>query len=103
MVKTFEDDEQFSDFISSEVRKKSGSSSKRLQMALKMVYMEAVQKARSKGVKPKMSSSPVSSSASSAPPPPDESDNGEDGSEDEAGPPPPPPPPPPPDGPAWRP
>lgn len=101
LVKTFEDDEQFCDFVALEVQKRQGICSKRLRLALKMVYLEAVQKGKLKGLKPKMSSSPVSSSAPSA-----ASDNGEDEAspeEDEEEEPPPPPPPPPPDGPAWRP
>ncbi|CAK9075524.1 ATP-dependent zinc metalloprotease FTSH 10 [Durusdinium trenchii] len=103
LVKTFEDDEQFADFVAEEVQKKTGSASKRLRLALKMVYMDAVQKARSRNIRPKMSSSPVSSSATSRA----ESENGEEEEEafedEEDIPPPPPPPPPPPEGPAWRP
>ena len=44
LVKTFEDDEQFCDFVASEVQKRQGICSKRLRLALKMVYLEAVQK-----------------------------------------------------------
>lgn len=146
LVKTFEDDEQFCDFVASEVQKRQGICSKRLRLALKMVYLEAVQKhglkfcgrwwrfdsfvfwyivlvwihliceiwyrwinmfatlflaprkGKLKGLKPKMSSSPVSSSAPSA-----ASDNGEDEASPEEDEEEEPPPPPPPDGPAWRP
>ena len=44
LVKTFEDDEQFCDFVASEVQNRQGICSKRLRLALKMVYLEAVQK-----------------------------------------------------------
>eukprot|EP00439_Symbiodinium_sp_Y106_P084644 s98_g26.t1 len=106
VIKTFEDDEQFADFILQQ--EVLGSKSLRLRLALKMVYMEAVQRARSRGQVPRMSSSPVSSSAPSPPATdneeaPEESPT-EDEDEDEASPPPPPPPPPPDaSGPAWRP
>jgi len=56
---------RFADFVAQEVQKRTGSASLRLRLALKMVYLEAVQKARRHGMAPKMSSSPVTSSAPS--------------------------------------
>mmetsp|Transcript_42054 Transcript_42054/g.78126 ORF Transcript_42054/g.78126 Transcript_42054/m.78126 type:complete len:139 (-) Transcript_42054:105-521(-) len=104
VIRTFEDDEEFADFI---MQQELGSKSLRLRLALKMVYMEAVQRGRRNGQVPRMSSSPVSSSAPSR----EASENGDDvedpqtEDDEEVAPPPPPPPPPPPEalGPAWRP
>ncbi|CAJ1341232.1 unnamed protein product [Effrenium voratum] len=77
LVKTFEDDEQFAEFVLDTLPVKS----MRMRLALKMVYLEAVSRARRCGERPRMTASPASSAAPSEKAASEPSENGE---EDEA-------------------